>query len=308
MTPEKFIRLFLARGIMNFLIMHVVSGEAFFSGLFLIIFSLCMSFRKQTGILYKSSLRLFFIIGLVLALISAPSLNPFFKIFVFLFPACALILSSFKRIPDYINIGAKIVSLLICLTAVFLEALTWRMPEIPQEKFQKLYIIGDSVSAGIGFKGEKTWAEIVSERTGLEVVNLSRGGGTVASSINTARAVKDGKSLIFIEIGGNDMLKNIPARDYSVELDKLLVSLKSPERIIVMLELPWAPFHDELRRSQIKTAERYGVILLPRKVFSSVLCGSDSTVDGIHLSNKGQEKMAASFIKICRPLLATKSL
>lgn len=290
---------------MNFLIMHVVSGEAFFSGLFLIIFSLCMSFRTEAGILYKSSLRLFFVIGLILALISVPSLNPLFKIFVFLIPACALILGSFKKIPAYINIGAKIVSLLICLIAVFLEALTWRMPEIPQEKFQKLYIIGDSVSAGIGFKGDKTWAEIVSDKTGLDVVNLSRGGGTVASSVNTASAVKDGQSLIFIEIGGNDMLKNISAEDFAVELDKLLVSLKSPERTIVMLELPWAPFHDALRRSQIKTAERSEVILLPRKVFSSVLCGSDSTVDGIHLSNKGHEKMAEAFMTICAPLIAS---
>ena len=66
-----------------------------------------------------------------------------------------------------------------------------------------------------------------------------------------------------------------------------------------MLELPWAPFHASFLKAQRELAIKHKVILIPRKVFSGVLEGSASTVDGIHLSNYGQEKMANAFLNIC---------
>ena len=75
-----------------------------------------------------------------------------------------------------------------------------------------------------------------------------------------------------------------------------------------MLELPWAPFHDGFRRAQREIAQKHGVTLIPRKVFSWVLSGQESTVDGIHLSNRGHEKMAEAFLSTCGTALSPAAL
>jgi acyl-CoA thioesterase-1 len=46
-------------------------------------------------------------------------------------------------------------------------------------------------------------------------------------------------------------------------------------------------------RAQRELAEKYGVRLVPRRRFAAVLSGSESTADGLHLSNFGHRKMAA---------------
>ena len=61
-----------------------------------------------------------------------------------------------------------------------------------------------------------------------------------------------------------------------------------------MFELPLPPFYHEFGRIQRSLARKYGVALIPKRVLLSVLAGSDSTVDTIHLTQAGQRRMAAS--------------
>ena len=70
-----------------------------------------------------------------------------------------------------------------------------------------------------------------------------------------------------------------------------------------MMEIPWAPFHGAFCRAQRDMAEKHGVTLIPRRIFAGVLEGRDSTVEGIHLSNRGHEKMARVFMEICGEML-----
>lgn len=183
---------------MNTVIMHIVSGASFFSGASLISISILMTFKKTSNAIYNSTSRLIFILGFLLAVISSPSLNPVLETLFYLVPIVSMILSSIKSIPAKTVLTLKIIALAICAAGVIIESITWITPEIPKDSFSKVYILGDSVSAGIGFKGEKTWAEIVSDRTHLPIVNLSRGGGTVRSTISNIRYIKDDKALIFL--------------------------------------------------------------------------------------------------------------
>jgi hypothetical protein len=49
-----------------------------------------------------------------------------------------------------------------------------------------------------------------------------------------------------------------------------------------------------LRGGPALLAEEYGVTLIPKRLFSKVLAARDCTIDGIHLSQTGQYRMAAT--------------
>ena len=198
---------------MNPLIMHVVSGNAFFTGILLIIIAILMTFRKGNSV-YRTATRLIFIIGLILtALTSTPIYMPLAILF-YLLPIALMVLLYFDSISPKLIISLKIISILTCLTAGIIELTNCIIPDIAPLNCGKIYVVGDSVSAGIGFKGEKTWSEIVEEKTHIPVRNMSVGGGTVKSAQTKAHLIKDDNVLIFLEIGGNDMLGRTPFPRY----------------------------------------------------------------------------------------------
>jgi acyl-CoA thioesterase-1 len=71
------------------------------------------------------------------------------------------------------------------------------------------------------------------------------------------------------------------------------MQVTASQRQVVMFELPLPPFHHEYGRIQRTLAHKYGVSLIPKRVFLTVLAASDSTLDTIHLSQAGHELMAA---------------
>jgi lysophospholipase L1-like esterase len=62
--------------------------------------------------------------------------------------------------------------------------------------------------------------------------------------------------------------------------------------MVVMFELPLPPFRNEYGRVQRKLASKYGVVLIPKRVFVGVLTEEGATMDGVHLSPQGHERMA----------------
>ncbi len=59
-----------------------------------------------------------------------------------------------------------------------------------------------------------------------------------------------------------------------------------------MFELPLPPFCHEFGRIQRTVAAKHNVTLVPKRVFLSVIAGSGSTLDTIHLSQSGHQFMA----------------
>jgi len=293
---------------MNPAIVHIVSGASFFSGSAMIAAALGMSFRQRSGLVWRIFQRLLLIAGILLAVLASPALHPVLEAAFFIVPLSVFVADEFiSEDRRSLRLGLKVFSLATCLLCVSLEAATWISPQLPDVKQAKVYVVGDSVRAGVGYKGERVWTEIVEKETALPVVNLARGGGTVRSSRTQAMFIKDDAGLIFLEIGGNDMLGGTSLPEFRDGLDALLRELCKPGRTLVMLELPWAPFHGSFRRCQRELTSRYGAALIPRRVFSQVLCGGDSTVDGLHLSNIGHERMAVAFMETCSGLLAIQN-
>lgn len=164
-----------------------------------------------------------------------------------------------------------------------------------------LYIIGDSVTAGLNDDGSPRWPQLLASDHSVEVVDFAHNGATCYSAIKQADGLPTDGGLLLLEIGGNDLLGSTTAEKYARDLDQLLSKVCTRERTVVMFELPLPPFSNEFGRTQRSLAAKYGVMLIPKRVFIAVLATNGATVDSIHLSSDGHRRMAETVWSIIRP-------
>ena len=192
---------------------------------------------------------------------------------------------------------------MICLITVPIsESLHRRLSVLRGQAADHLVVIGDSISSGID-PHTFAWPVFFQRLTSIPVENLSRPGAGVIEARTMAAGIKPQDTLILIEIGGNDLLSDMPSAEFSQGLDSLLGSLRLPGRVLVMFELPLLPHRLGFGRAQRSLAAKYSVFLIPKHCFTSVLGGADATSDGLHLSESGARRMAALVAQIMSPAL-----
>lgn len=188
------------------------------------------------------------------------------------------------RVP--VNAAFLLLSAGLCL----LEAPHRVSPRIPIAPGQSVYVIGDSISAGMG-TSERNWPDTLSDISRIRVINLAQPGATVASALSQAKEPIAPNSLVIIEIGGNDLFGNLPSHEFSNGLDLLLQSIGASHRI-AMFELPLLPFHNGYGTAQRNIAKKHNVILIPKKHLTAIIGTPENTLDGLHLSQKGHDALA----------------
>ena len=175
------------------------------------------------------------------------------------------------------------------LTAIAIE-LPFHLWFAPAEHVSKLLVIGDSVTAGLN-DGENTWPRQLSRAAAVEVLDASQPGATLQSARQQNSRLSDEIGLVVLEIGGNDMLEGLAVTRFEDDLDHLLAEVTQSGRSAVMFELPLPPFCAAYGAAQRRQAKRHRVHLIPKRLFAKVLTTRGATVDGIHLSERGQSQM-----------------
>ena len=183
-------------------------------------------------------------------------------------------------------------ALAMTIAAGGLEVADERLSPLPSGRATTLCVVGDSISAGLGRPGERTWPTLLGEAHGVRVVDVSRAGCTVAQATRNAGPIGRESGVVVVEVGGNDLIGRADPDRFGAELATLVRSVGGPGRQVVMVELPRFPFADAYGRQQRRVARQYGVRLVPRRLFAAVLAGPGATTDGVHLSNAGQRAMA----------------
>jgi acyl-CoA thioesterase-1 len=185
------------------------------------------------------------------------------------------------------------VALAACLGAVAAELPYQWTPTVPLGEQQRLYVIGDSLSAGEPGDRFPLWPEIVRRDRHADTVSLARGGATVASALRQADGVVGGDCVVLLEIGGNDLLDFTSGADFADGLDRLLAKVSGPGRRVVLLELPGVPGRNDIGLAQRQLAARHAAVLVPKWLMADVIAGPGNTrEDGLHLSARGQQAMA----------------
>jgi len=195
------------------------------------------------------------------------------------------------------------------LVAVLWE-LSFQMTPTPEPATpREIAVIGDSVTAGAGkLPNSKRWPGLLAANHNLTVHDHSRAGETTGSALARIRRgeFRIESPVVFLEIGGNDVLGPTTLRQYEKDLDQLLAEVSSPDRQVMMLELPLPPFYNGFGLAQRRLARKHSVLLAPRRIFLSVLAAEESTLDTIHLSGEGQRRMAARVWQLVRPAFSSQ--
>lgn len=272
---------------MNWLVYHILSGQAFFTGVTLLIIAAISSTGSRP--IFSRITALTFPVGVIAVVVSSTPI-PYWYYGITVVATFVWIASRFRkkwrRWAPYAVAGVWLIAALIELPYHFTTAL------LPTPA-RTITIIGDSITAGVG--GEdmaERWPCILAREHGLQVQDISHMGDTAASSLKRVRSHSVESPVVFIEIGGNDLLGSTTSSEFARDLDALLEHLAGEGRQIIMFELPLLPFCHEYGRIQRSVAAQHNVILIPKRVFLSIIAGGDSTLDSLHLTQVGHQAMA----------------
>jgi len=284
--------------------LYFASGESLYPGVaFLVLAIATEPFRKGRGLALFRTIATW--LGLAMIVMASPPVSgwmavSFAAIFVLWIVASGRAQSRILWTGLRKTSAAILLGMLLVLLAS--ELFYRRMPNIHGVPADHLVIIGDSISAGVD-PSVPNWPRLLQQETGVPVENLSQAGATMAATEQVAAKVTPQDTALLIEIGGNDLLMGVSSREFERGLDSLLRGLAVPGRTLVMFELPLLPHWIAYGRVQRRLAEQYGVFLIPKHCFASVLSGADATSDGLHLSAVGAQRMADLVGRVLAPIL-----
>ena len=194
---------------MNPLGLMFLDGTALFAGLAVVLAAGAMFVRSGTGLLRPISTVLL-LAGFAAVLLSAVPL-PSWLYALWILPAGAvLVLGNLPGAAPVLRFRAFAVLLAASAAILLVELPHLRAPRIRLAADQSVYVVGDSISAGIG-SGERCWPEVLAASTSLRVVNLAVPGATTQSALAQLPRIAESNAVVLLEIGGNDLLDRIDA-------------------------------------------------------------------------------------------------
>lgn len=247
---------------------------------------------RITGPRWKSVIRLGMILGFLLVVISAA---PIPHVFYLVWAVLALILItqprwSATRPGKAICLGSYA---LIAVIMIVTETAYWFPGRVRLDPARPVYVIGDSITAGITKRGITLWPDLLRQKTGLTCINLALPGATLESALaQQTKGIQGKHHTVILEIGGNDLLGDTDDDAFAANLETLVKALEGPLVTPVMFELPLYPFRNRIGMIQRRIAAEHRIYLIPRRILLAVIRHDANTVDGLHLSQLGQEALA----------------
>lgn len=275
---------------MNPILLSFADGTSFFIGLAITFIANFFILHYPTGPI-RIALSLLVLTGIAVVVISATPLPAWAYALWLAAITVALVSSHIVGIPLSYRRALAILVAVITIVFGFSEWRFQRVPHITVPGGTTVYVIGDSISAGIGNE-QKCWPTVFSEMTSLPVVNLAKPGATVQTAITQANSIKETNATVILEIGGNDIIGGTDAGVFQNQLLMLVSSLRLHQHRVLMLELPLFPFQNAIGVAQRSVAAKYDVLLLPKRCFATVLGMRNGTLDGLHLSQSGHNALA----------------
>jgi acyl-CoA thioesterase-1 len=282
------------------LVYHFASGQAFFSGIALVSLAVALAW-KRTGRWWTRVRTVLACLGLILI---AGSATPLPSWFYAVAGTLSIAWIGFEGLTSArlrsTKVGLRLAVLLAWWSGFAFELPYHFEPTLPPLRSPTVFVIGDSISAGIGGEAS-TWPKLLADRHGIKVVDLSVAGLDVARARAQASKVVEPRSIVVAEIGGNDILGSTTPEDFERDLDTLLDRLGADGRTVVLLELPLPPTYNRFGEIQRRLAARHRALLVPKRVLMGILGSGGATLDSIHLSEAGHARMAGTIWEILRP-------
>jgi lysophospholipase L1-like esterase len=284
--------------------MHFASGDSFFSGILLIVAAhfLAPGDRATHPRLRRGAAFVLLVVGAMFVVLSSTPLPAWIDaaLVVAILPLGFVLIRTIDRSDASQRrkrwfscccfMGIALVAAIHEWNATRFRAPTAFADDLP------IYVIGDSISAAGTDRAITAWPDVL-RREGRPVINLARIGATASSAMKQARLIPSGPAVVHVLIGGNDFFGSTSAAEFESDLAELLQEIDAPKRAIVVWELPLPPLHHAFGRAQRRQIASFGAAIVSKRILSRVLSTPHATVDGIHLSQLGQQLMARAAIE-----------
>jgi acyl-CoA thioesterase I len=277
----------------NPLALYFASGESLYPGAALLILACFVPRRLSLARSVTSWL------GLCLMVVACPPMSWFTYAVLGLLFLLWLFIGKHAR---WVARAATVSLIALVLLIAGTEYSHRKLPLITGARDNHLVIVGDSLSSGLG--EARSWPAIFEESTGVGAKNLARPGAGVEQAQAMAAQISSDDHVVLLEIGGNDLLAGLPSDKFADGLEELLIKVCSPQRTVVMFELPLIPSKIGYGQVQRRLSAKYHVSLIPKRFLADVL-GSDTTSDGLHLSQRGASRLAAFVASALAQVLPT---
>ena len=278
---------------------YFVSGYPIFPGSVMIIIGVIFSFFYNKKPLYKILMRVLFLLGLVLIVISATSVSNFIfsVMLISIFSLYFTLSMESKTTAPFINLCRALI--FMGAAYIFYQEYTIRNLSVNNpSKFEKLFILGDTLTDKGDVNKDNLWYNIVKNRSNMPVVSLCTPENTIFSSFERADLIYGNKIIVIVETGRNEIISKLPVKVFSEQLEALMKVLVKSGRLIIMFEIPVSPINIVYSKIQRDLCEKYHVKLLPKYIVSSLLYDTESSPDGIYLNENGHLKIADVILKI----------
>ncbi|VDC25224.1 Esterase TesA precursor [Pseudogemmobacter humi] len=181
------------------------------------------------------------------------------------------------------------------------------------EEAVKIVALGDSLTAGYGLnEGEglvpqlQAWLD--AQGAGVVIGNAGVSGDTTAGGLSRVDwALGDGADALMVTLGGNDMLRGIPAAEVRANLDGILRAARGRDLpvLLVAMKAPanWGPdYKRDFDALYVELAEEYDALLYDGFFQGLTAAGADPSDpaalarwmqgDGIHPNAEGVKLIA----------------
>lgn len=288
------------------LVYHLASGDAFFSGSALLVLSVVVATAFRGGWV-RWARNFCLMLGAILVTLSVTPLPRWAYVLLTLVTLAWLLMQGSQRVGPKWQRCATACTVLGWLAAVAWEVPFHLRPQLPAVTSPALGVIGDSVTAGmqIGENEPTTWPRILASTRHIQVHDESQPGAKCAPARKQAALLTPAETVVVMEIGGNDLLGTTSTADFQRDLQALLSDICRPGRIVVLFELPLLPFCHGYGRAQRQLCREYGVYLIPKHVLLGVLRAGGATIDSIHLTAAGQQRLADETWRVIGPAFAS---
>ncbi len=297
---------------MNPIVYHIVSGDAFFTGVVMVLVVVWCRWSRRNKTVESSGVRIFllilFLFGITGIVFSSTPMPIWLCVLLTSVTIAWWVTQMFGTATRFatwpwlkVHQAAAILMTVCWGLAVTLE-IPWRiLPATANSPVNAITVIGDSVSAGMEEDEAETWPSLLAAQHNVEVQDLSHVGETAGSALKRILSKGIHHDWIIVEIGGNDILGSTSVSQFEIDLEALLSELRRDNRQVVMFELPLIPLYHRYGMIQRRLAKTYQAALVPKRYFLNILADSDATLDSIHLSQAGHQKMSDLVWRLSRP-------
>lgn len=180
-------------------------------------------------------------------------------------------------------------------------------PDVPNldSPGRTIVCLGDSITAGVGSGPGEAYPELLAARLGTEVINAGVSGDTADGGLARVDNVlaKD-PWLVVVELGGNDVLRQVPPEQTERSLRGILDRLLSARVVPVLIEMD-APFGGRYREIYQRLGDEYHVPVV-EDALGDILRDRSLKSDTIHPNAQGQKVLADAVAEEIEPLIAAR--